>query len=456
MELEKRLAGFVTQTGYADLPGVTIDFTKNLILGIVGTAVAGATQLDTDIALNLVQEWGGKEEATIFVYGGKVPAYNAAFVNSIMARALDYEDGMPPGVHIGASVIPTAFAAAELAGGCSGKEFIAAVTLGSEITAKLATCSFFDGFDPTGIVSVIGAAAAAGRIMGLSLMQMRDTLALAFNRSGGSFQSNIDGSLAVASIQGFASQNAIICAQLAQRGITGPENFMEGIYGYLHLYGKDRFTPEDVTRDLGKTFLFHNALCKKYPSCGCTLSATHAALELVKEKHGFSPGDVKSVEIKVTPYSHKLVGHAFKVGKNPRVDAQFNVRYCVANAILRGGSKLEHFEESSIRDQKVLELAEKVSVIPDPAMMEQGTECTLSAHVKIVDKSGIYEKFVEAAPGMPAKPLTNEEHREHFKDCMNYAKKPLPVENAAQIVSLIDRLEEVEDVRRIMSLTLSG
>ncbi len=456
MDLEKRLAEFVTQTGYEDLPRVTVDFIKNLILGVVGTAVAGATQPDTSITVNLVQEWGGKEEATLFVYGGKVPAYNAAFVNSIMARALDYEDGMPPGVHIGASVFPTALAAAELAGGCSGKELITAVTVGSEIAAKLSSCSFFDGFDPTGIVSVIGAAAAAGRIMGLSQMQICDTLALAFNRSGGSFQSNIDGSLAVASIQGFASQNAIICAQLAQRGITGPQNFMEGIYGYLHLYGKDRFTSEDVTRDLGKTFLVHNALCKKYPSCGATLSATHAALELARKKNGFSPEDVRSIEIKVTPYSHKLVGHAFKVRDNPRVDAQFNVRYCVANAILRGSSKLEHFEESSIRDPKVMKLTEKISVIPDPSMMERGAECTLSARVKIVDKSGIYERFVKAAPGMPENPLTKEEHLEHFRDCMKYARKPLSEENAAQIVSLIDRLEEVEDVRRIMPLTLAG
>ncbi len=452
MEVEKRLAEFVIQTKYEDLPSVTVNFTKNLILGIAGTTVAGATQPDTSIVVNLVQEWGGKEEATVFVYGGKVPAYNAAFVNSIMARALDYEDGMPPGVHIGASVIPTAFAAAELAGGCSGKEFISAVTLGSEVTAKLALCSFFDGFDPTGIVSVMGATAAAGRIIGLSLAQMHDALALAFNRSGGSFQSNIDGSLAVTAIQGFASQNAIICAQLAQRGVTGPKNFIEGIYGYLHLYGKDRFTPEDLTKDLGRTFLFHNALCKKYPSCGCTLSSTHAVLELVNE-HDFSPEDVESIEVRLTPYAHKLTGHSFKVGDNPRVNAQFNVQYCVANAILRRGSQLEHFEESSIRDPKIFELVERIAVIPDASLEEPGVECTLGSNVKIFTKTkGVYERLVKAAPGMPENPLTDEEHREHFKDCMNYARKPLSVEKSNQIVSIIGKLEDGKDVRSVISL----
>ncbi|OPY65264.1 MAG: 2-methylcitrate dehydratase [Syntrophorhabdaceae bacterium PtaU1.Bin034] len=457
MPVERRFAEFATYAQYEEFPRATVDFVKSLILGVVGTAVAGATQIDSSIAVDLAREWGGKEEATIFVYGNKVPAYNAAFANSVMARALDYEDGMPPGVHVGASVIPTALAAAELAGGCSGKEFIVAVTIGAEIIANLASCSLFDGFDPTGILSVIGASATAGRIIGLNVMQMRDALALAFNRSGGSFQSNIDGSLAVASIQGFTSQNAIICAQLAQRGITGPENFIKGIYGYLHLYGKDKFTPEDLTRNLGKTFLVHKALCKKYPSCGCTLSATNATLELVKEKEGgFSPKDIKSIEVRVTPYSHKLVGHDFKIGGNPRVDAQFNIQYCVANAILRGRSKLEDFEESSIRDPRIMELVEKIRVIPDSFMMGQGTESTLSAHVKIVDTDGVFEKLVEFAPGMPENPMTREEHLEHFRDCMSYARKPLSPEKQAQIISFVDLLEEVKDVRELMPLTLAG
>ena len=455
MAVERRFTEFAVNVQYDQLPHATIDFIKSLILGIMGTAVAGASEVDSTIAVDLAREWGGKEEATIFVYGNKIPAYNAAFANSIMARALDYEDGMPPGVHAGASVIPTAFAAAELAGGCSGKEFLAAVTVGAEIIANLALCSFFEGFDPTGILSVIGACATAGRIMGLNVTQMHNALALAFNRSGGSFQSNIDGSLAVTSIQGFTSQNAIICAQMAQKGITGPENFIEGIYGYLHLYGKDKFTPEDSTRNLGKTFLIHKALCKKYPSCGCTLSATNATLQLVVEKEGgFSPGDIKSIEVTVSPYSHKLTGHDFKMGDNPRVDAQFNIQYCVANAILRRQSKLENFKESSIKDPRIMELAKKIRVIPDTAMVGQGSESTLNAHIKIMDKDGVFEKRVDFAPGLPENPLTREEHLEHFQDCMSYAKKPPSPENQARIISSVDGLEEVKDVRELVLLTM--
>jgi hypothetical protein len=97
-------------------------------------------------------------------------------------------------------------AAAELVGGCTGKEFLTALVLGTERAARINSVSIYDGFDPTGICSIFATAAIAGRILHLNSQQMLDALALAFNKSGGSFQSNVDGSLAVRVIQGFVSQ----------------------------------------------------------------------------------------------------------------------------------------------------------------------------------------------------------------------------------------------------------
>jgi len=454
MEVERKLVGFVLDTKYEDLPQGTLDFEKNLILGVVGTTIAGLNEKDCEEMIGLVKEWGGKQEATILTDGHKVPAHAAAFVNSILARALDYEDGLTPGVHFTASIVPTALAAAELVGGCKGKEFLVAVLLGSELTAKLNACSFYDGFDPTGIASVFGATAAAGRIMHLNSTLMLDALALAFNRAGGSFQCNIDGVLAVRAIQGFVSEGSLIAARLAQKGITGPPNFVEGIYGYLHLYGKDRFKPQDVTKDLGTKFELHNTLCKRYPSCGNTLSSTEGILEIVA-KNDLSPEEVARVEIRLTPYGHKLVGHPFKIGNSPRVDAQFNVQYCVANAILRKSSKLIHFEESYIKDPKIKDFVQKIYVIPDPALQDPGSERSLSSDVTVTTKSGkVYHQFVKTARGMPGSPLSKEEHLEHFQECMSYAKKPLPKSKINKIVSFIDQIEGVEDIRNLISLML--
>ena len=73
METEKRLAEYATRTPYEALPAETTGFVRNLILGIVGTTIAGATQTDTRTMVRMVRQWGEKDEATILMYGARRP-----------------------------------------------------------------------------------------------------------------------------------------------------------------------------------------------------------------------------------------------------------------------------------------------------------------------------------------------------------------------------------------------
>lgn len=456
METEKLLAEYVSQTRFDDLPAEPVDTMKSVILTVLGTTIAGATAEGCETLVHQVKEWGGRKEATILIHGGKVPACNAAFVNSTMARALDFCDAMMPGMHVGSSSVPTALATAELVGGCSGKEFLTALVLGTEVAARINSVSIYDGFDPTGICSIFGSAAIAGRILHLNSQQMLDALALAFNKAGGSFQSNIDASLAVRVIQGFVSQGGIICAQLAQKGITGPKNFLEGIYGYFHLYAKDKYNPQALTAGLGERFEMDKTIFKKYPSCGCTMASTDAILDLIKEE-SFTPEDVVHIDIKVPSYSYKLVGAPFRIGDNPKVDAQFNIQYCVANALLRKSSKLHHFDEASIRERQIMEFTKKIQVSPDPSLDDpERPGFSLATHMKVTTQDGnVYLKKVNVPRGIPGNPLSREEHMERFQDCVNYAEKPLPKRNPEKIISMVDRLEEARDVSSLIPLLLA-
>ena len=455
METEKKLAEFVAETSFEDLPAETVGIMKNVVLTILGTTIAGSTSEGCETLVKQVKEWGGKREATILIHGGQIPAYNAALVNATMARALDFCDAMMPGMHVGSSSVPAALATAELAGGCSGKELLAALVLGTEVSARINAVSTYDGFDPTGICSVFATAAIAGRILRLNSDQMLHALALAFNRAGGSFQSNIDGSLAVRLIQGFVSQSGIICAQLAQKGITGPKNFIEGTYGYFHLYGKDKYDPGSITKDLGERFEMDKTLFKKHPSCGCTLGSTDAMLDLIAERD-LLPEEVAQIDVKVPPYSYKLTGAPFEIGNNPKVSAQFNIRYCVANALLRRSSKLHHFDEPRIREPRIMELTRKVNIIPEPSLDDpERLGFSLAAHMEVTTKNGnVYQKAVDIPRGLPGNPLSQEEHLDRFQDCVNYAEKPLPKGNLRKIVSMVNRLEKVKDVSGLIPLLL--
>ena len=124
METERKLVEYILDGKFEELPEKPVEIVKNVVLTVLGSAIAGATNDDAQKVVDLVKEWGGKQEATILLYGGKVPAVNAALANGTISRCMDFEDAMLPGIHIGPVAVPAALAAAELAGGCSGKEFL--------------------------------------------------------------------------------------------------------------------------------------------------------------------------------------------------------------------------------------------------------------------------------------------------------------------------------------------
>ena len=450
METEKKLTEFICRTQFSDIHQDTLKVIKSMMAGVFGTTIAGSTSEGCETLVQFYRDLGGREEASIFIRGGKIPAQNAVLLNSVMARAFDFDDAMAPGIHIGASVVPTALGAAELTGGCSGKDFMAAVVLGTEIATRLnLTEATYDGFDPTGVCTVFAATVAAGRILKLNETEMWNALALAFNRSGGSFQSNIDGSLAVRVIQGWVSQNGLHCAQLAKLGITGPKNFLDGVYGYFHLFGRDVIGPESSIEGLGDRYDLQNVIFKKYPSCGLTLGCTDVTLALVEEK-GLAPDDVDRIEVRVPPYAFKLVGHPFEIGDNPKVNAQFSIQYCVANALVRKCSKLRHFEESAIRDPEIMAFTEKISVTSDPELDARGHT---ALDLKVFMNSGEeHLKKMDIAPGFPGNPLTQKDHENHFWDCLDFSAITFPKERAEELIKTIDQVEDLNDVRVLIPL----
>ena len=444
MKTEQELVGFVHRTSYDDLPPMVVGVAKKQILAALGGLIAGAESKSCVTMAGMAKEAGGSPEASIFIHGGKVPAQQAAFVNSVMARALDICDSAVPGVHPGSAVIPAALAAGELAGGLSGVDFLAAVCIGTEVTLRLKLGEAeYDGFDPTGIAAPFGSTAAAAKILGLSEAETGNALGLAFCRCGGSFQANVDGALAVRVIEGWVAETGVTCTRLAERGITGPANFLEGVYGYLHLFGRGRVTGEQILSGLGTDYKAEELVFKKFPSCGATQGSTQLILDLVAEE-GLEAEDVERVEIEVPPYVHKLVGHPFELGSNPKVSAQFSIRYCVANALSRKAPVLAHFEEKAIRDPEVLRLVEKIEVKPDAGLDARGHT---AVDMRVVTKDS-REHFRQAdfAPGYPQRPLTEKEHRQRFQDCVEFSQRPWAADRVAAIIDTVASLEKVKDV----------
>lgn len=457
MKTETALAEWAANTRFEDLPHSVVQGMKLLTRTVIGTAVAGATADGCQATVEQVKEWGGRPEATIWLYGGKAPAHAAAMANSVMARALDICDAAVPGQHIGTSAVPVALGTAELVGGVSGREFITALAVGAEIATRLGFASRLDGFDPTGACSIFASCITAGKILGLSAKQMHHAMALTFNKAGSSFQSNVDASLAVRLIEGFISQDGVICAQLAQRNLTGPKNWLEGVWGYFHLFCNDERDTEMVAGKLGERWMLHTFGYKTRPQCGATISSTDAILALL-DRHPFEPEDVEHIDIRMAnegPCS--LVGSEFELGEYPQVNGQFNVRYCVANAIARKGSKLQHFTNDAVSDPRVGVLARRIHTHLAPELSEGRRELAarVALDVRLTD-GRVLRCGADGPSGFPPNPKTLEMHERDFWEHIAYGGLPLPKQNVAKIVSLVERLESVDDVRELAPLLVAA
>ena len=182
-----------------------------------------------------------------------------------------------------------------------------------------------------------------------------------------------------------------------------------------------------------------------------TQGSTEVILSLMGDAR-FDAADVDRVEIIVPPYTYKLVGHPFQVGSNPKVNAQFSIRYCVANALVRKGSKLAHFEESAIREEEVLKLAERVEVISDPAMEARGHT---PLDMKVTTRDGKeYLRKSEVPPGFPDNPLSEKEHRQRFRECIGFGARPLTGEKVENLIRAVYSVEEMGDMTTLIALLL--
>lgn len=440
MQHEKLLADFTLSVKYNDIPPDTMTIVKKVLLTVCGTAVGGA---HTDGIAELDGFWGelaGKPEATVLFYGTKAPAHVAALVNAAMARALDYCDSINPGPHFGASLLGVGLALTELAGTVNGQEFLTAWAVGQEVGSRFNLPeAAYGGMDPTGIAGAFAATAMACRLLKLTPDQTLNAYGMALNNASGSFQSHIDGTLSVRLNQGLLAHDAILAARFAQIGITGPLNFLSGVYGYCNLQGRGLIEPDYITAGLGQTWKLKKTVFKKFPSCFMTSAPTEAALQLMVET-GLKPADIAAVELKIQPFGYNLVGGPFKVGKNPKVNAQFNVTYCLASAMLRGKSCLAYFEPEYIKAPEIDAFAKKITIISDDEIYKRGhsaIELKFTAH-----NGATYIKQLDNAPGTPYNPLNADDHLRHFDDCLVFGNMLKVTKNKDLIIATVNHLEK--------------
>jgi 2-methylcitrate dehydratase PrpD len=259
---------------YAAIPAEVVANAKTLSLDTLAVAWAAQNAYGMQAALRVALADGGAERSNLWGSDHRVPPAAAAFYNSSLAAALDFDSlHENSGVHADAVVIPAAVAAAESVH-ADGRSFLAAYVAGAELMFCLGKATeSTTGWFRTATYGVFGAAAAAGKLFGFDAEQLQSALGLALGQAAGTQQGHIERKLSKRVQSALSARGGVFAAQLAEQGISGPEHPFDGQFGLFALY--DIGNPSGAFADLGSKFLLPLTVRKKFPSCGCT----HAAIE---------------------------------------------------------------------------------------------------------------------------------------------------------------------------------
>jgi 2-methylcitrate dehydratase PrpD len=166
------------------------------------------------------------------------------------------------------------------------------------------------------------------------------------------------------------------------------------------------------------------------------------------------PSDVRSAEVRLPPYAHRLVGHAFQIGANPRVDAQFNAGYCVANALVRQSSLLQHFAPSQVDDPMVREMIGRIRVIADERLDARGHA---AVDLIVTTSDGrTHLRQLDIPPGFPGAELDDAQHLARFRDCLAYAPHPPSAGQVEVFLQGLEGLASLPDVRALVPMLIVG
>jgi 2-methylcitrate dehydratase PrpD len=383
--------------------------------------IAGATNAPGIRELNQrLAKWETGGSATGLVGKRRYSPPTAALANGAAAHALDFDDQHDPArVHSNCVVLPALLATAEDIGKVSGRDFLLAYAISTELHARLGLAcynSLGKGWHPTMVFGTPSASLGAASLLKLDAEGMRNALGMAFHQTSGSAQSMRDGVLSKRLGAGFAARGAVLGAFLAADGLTGTRRPLEGNAGLFALYERGEVKTDLITRDLGKHWRITEFSFKPYPCCRC--NHTPIGLGIKLREQGIKPGDVREVEIGMGNVNWLTVGEPYDVRRDSVVHAQFNAAYTFARALTDARVDLRSFQKPAISDAAVVALAGKVRTVDDPAIDPTAIE---PARVTVTLNDGrVVEVKSDTVKGSPQEPMSEAEFLAKFRDCLEF------------------------------------
>jgi 2-methylcitrate dehydratase PrpD len=439
----ERLAKFVADARWSDLPNEVAHQAKRSLLNFFAVALTGCRNETFEIALATLAEFSGGKQATLVGRRERIDALNAAFLNAAGANVLDFCDThVPTAIHPTAPLAPALLALGELTR-VRGRDLILAFVLGQELECRIGLAMspshYNRGWHITATCGVFGAAAGSGKLLALSPAQMVWAIGTAATQAAGLCECL--GTAAKSAGVGNAARNGLLSAMLAAKGFAGPAEPLTGTQGYYNALNE---TPNLslLTDGLGETWEIVKTAYKPYP-CGFVL---HPVLDCVLDWRRDHPAAVVA-KVKVT--GNPLLGlRTDRPNISTSAQSQVSVQHAVAAALVTGKAGVEQFSEACVKDPAVAALRGKVEVTRDERF------ATVAAAVEITTADGkLHHLSQKAARGSDANPMSDNDLEDKLRTA---AADWNPRHNIAPLIDAIWQLDKSDDVSQLAALAVPG
>ncbi|MCF6269854.1 MAG: MmgE/PrpD family protein [Melioribacteraceae bacterium] len=464
--MEKSIARIISEFAvnlkFEDLPKEVVEATKRFIYDSVACAYGGYHTQDVNIIRDLYKDMGGKKEATVIGFGEKIPAVNATLVNSLMIRALDFndiywkDDPSHP-----SDIIPAALSTGEMVG-ASMEDIITAIVLAYEFEMRL--CLFakpgvrerkWHHATLTQFVSPI----VAGKMLGLTVDEMVNAIGI-----NGSHNHTIGcptaGKLTMMknTVDPMAVQAGVFAALMAQKGFSGTEKVFEGKEGFMDAFvgwnakaetlnptemmGRDGLSKwswdvDALIGNLGENYKVLECGMKAFPTEA--LTHTHISCTLnAMIKNNLTYEDIEEVRVTAFAQAYDILFDPAKYRPESRETADHSLPYCLAAAIVDKKISTQSFSDEKLNDPRIYEVIDKIK---GEASIEFEKMFPAKQPSKVVVKTkdgNEYSEYMEYPKGDPREPMTIEDLDNKFA---GLAKGTLSPERQTAIKEMIFNCE---------------
>src|SRR6266566_5405607 len=405
-EVTKKLAHYIVSAQSADLSAPVRKEAARTLLNWTGCTLGGSRQETVGIAVSAMAPFSGPAQASLLGRSERFDIFNAALINGISSHVLDYDDTHTRNIVHPAGPVISAILALSEHRPVSGRDFVTALVVGVDVECRIGNSVYPKHYDAgwhiTGTAGVFGAAAASGKLLGLSEEQMLWAIGLAATQPVG--LQEMFGSMTKAFHPGRAAQNGLTAAILASEGFTSSEQSLEAKYGWVnavstaHDYGY-------ITNKLGQAFEISNNTYKPF-ACGIVMHPTIDGCIQLRNQNKLTADQIERIELRVHRLVLELTGK-----KTPQtgLEGKFSIYYAAAVAIVEGAGGEKQFSNQLVKDPVIVALRDRVTTVIDPAVNAE------QVHVVVTMKNGSrLEKFIEHAVGSLEHPMSDKDLEAKF------------------------------------------